>query len=159
MLRKGCGINQTARDKCSLLSDVASSNNEDVIDFLLENRIDKSYLSSSTCWAIIHGCADAVKLLLNKGADLDAMYASCKGLEKGLYHITATREGREDMIRLLASAGVDFKKTPNRAIVIGLDKTNLSPLDFAKKQFGKWPDATYIADNIKTIEETYSIGR
>jgi ankyrin repeat protein len=153
LLDKGCGVNQTAIDKQSLLSDAASSNNSDAIDFLLENGIDKSYFSSALCWAIIHGKTDAVKLLLERGADLDAMYASCKGIEKGLYHITATRKDRMDMIRLLAAEGVDFKKTPERAVVVGLDKSKLSPFDYAKEHFQKWPDAVYIAENIKVMEE------
>ena len=153
LLEKGLDINQTAIDKQNLLGDAASSNNGDAIDFLLENGIDRNHFNSALCWAIIHNSVDAVKLLLDRGADLDKMYASCKGLEKGLYHITVSRQKRADMIKLLIERGVDFEKAPERSVVINLDKTKLSPLDFAKEHFEKWADATYIADNIKIIEE------
>ena len=153
LLDKGCDIHQTARDKTSLLNDAASSNNVDAIDFLLEHGIDKSRFNAALCWAIIHNATDAVALLLDKGADLDEMHASCKGLEKGLYHITATRENRRDMIRLLMRRGVDFKKAPERAVVINMDKTKSSPLEYAKEHFRQWPDETYLKDNIETMEE------
>ena len=152
LLEKGCLINQLARDKQSLLSDAGSFNNPEALDFLLESGIEKTYLNSGLCWAIIHNAVDAVALMLDRGASLDEMYASCKGIEKGLYHTTLTREKRGPMIKLLMSRGVDFRKTPDRAVVIGIDKTKLSPLEHARQHSKKWPDATYIVDNISIVE-------
>ncbi|MHC6202476.1 ankyrin repeat domain-containing protein [Breznakiellaceae bacterium SP9] len=153
LLNKGCDINHLSIDKQSLLSDGASANNEDALGFLLEHGISRSFLNSALCWAIIHNSVDAVKLLLDKGADLDEMYASCKGIEKGLYHTTATGENRTALLKLLISRGVDFKKAPERAVVVDIDKSKLSPLDYAKEHFQKWPDAQYIMENINTIEQ------
>jgi ankyrin repeat protein len=153
LLAKGGGINQTSRDNYSLLNDAASSNNEEVINFLLEHGIDTSYMNSALCWAIIHNCVGAVRLLLDKGADLDEMYAACKGIEKGLYHTVATRQNYGEMLKLLLARGIDFRKVPDRAVVVGIDKTKLSPLEYAKEHFQKWPAATYIADNIRIIEK------
>ena len=153
LLGKGCDINQTAIDKQSLLGDAASSNNKEAIDFLLANGIKREYFNSALCWAIIHNSVDSVRLLLDSGADLSEMYASCKGIEKGLYHIAITRKGYDKMVRLLIDRGIDFKAVPERAVVVGLDRTKLSPFEFAKEHLQKWSEAKYINDNIKIVEQ------
>lgn len=152
LLQKGCDINQTAIGKQSLLNDAASSNNKEALDFLLANGIKREYLNSAVCWAIIHNAVDSVHLLLDSGADLNEMYASCKGIEKGLYHIAIARKGYDKMVRLLIDRGVDFKAVPERAVVVGIDRTKLSPLEFAKEKLQKWPAETYIIDNIGIVE-------
>jgi ankyrin repeat protein len=153
LFQKGCDINQTAIDKCSLLNDAASSNNKEAIDFLLANGIKREYLNSAVCWAIIHNAVDSVRLLLDSGADLNEMYTSCKGIEKGLYHTAITREGRDNMIRSLIDRGIDFKAVPERAVVVGIDKTKLSPFEFAKEKLQKWPAEKYINDYIEIVEQ------
>ncbi len=152
LLKKGCDINQTAIDKQSLLSDAASSNNKEAIDFLFANGIKREYLNSATCWAIMHNAVDSVRLLLDSGTDLNEMYSSCKGIEKGLYHIIIARKGYDKMVRLLIDRGVDFEAIPQRAVVVGIDKTKLSPLEFAKEKLQKWPAETYIIDHINIVE-------
>lgn len=152
LLEKGSEINQVALDQQSLLRDAASFNNPEAIDFLLENGIDRNYFHSALCWSIIRNGVEAAALLMDKGANLDEMYASCKGIEKGVYHIIATRKDHDQMIRLLIRKGVDFHRVPDRAVVIGLDKTKLSPLAHAKQHLEKWPEATYIADHIYMME-------
>jgi hypothetical protein len=57
----------------------------------------------------------------------------------------------------LVGRGVDFNETPNRAVVVGIDRSKLSPLDYAKEHFQKWPDAKYIMENINTIEQATQI--
>lgn len=153
LLQKGCDINQTAMDKQSLLSDAASSNNKEALGFLLTNGIKREYLNSAVCWAIIHNAVDSVRLLLDSGADLNEMYASCKGIEKGLYHTAIARKGYDKMVRLLVDKGVDFKAIPERAVVVGIGRTKLSPLEFAKEKLQKWPAETYIIDNIEIVEK------
>ena len=154
LLQKGCDINQTAIDKQSLLSDAASSNNKNAIDFLLANGISREYFHSALCWAIIHNAVDAVGCLLDSGADLDAMYAACKGIEKGLYHTVISRKGYGAMINLLIKKGIDFNKAPERTVVVGINKTKLSPIEYAKELLAKFPDATYILDNLKIVENS-----
>lgn len=152
LLEKGSEINQVARDKQSLLSDAASLNLPEAIDFLLEKGIDRSHFNSALCWSIIHNGVDAATVLMDRGANLEEMYASCKGIEKGLYHTIATRKGYDQMIRLLIGKGVNFDKTPDRAVVIGLDKTKLSPLAHAKQHLEKWPGETYLLEHIRIME-------
>lgn len=152
LLALGLDVNATALDKQNLLMDAASGNNPDAINFLLEYGIDRSHENSALCWGIIHNAVDAVKLLLDSGTNLDQMYAACKGIEKGLYHTTATRENRGDLIRLLLSRGCDFTKAPQRQVVVGIDRTKLSPLDYARDLLQRWPTATHIKDNIAIIE-------
>lgn len=50
--------------------------------------------------------------------------------------------------------GVDFSKPSERAVVVGIDKTKLSPLEYAKAHFTKWPAAVYLAENIRVMEES-----
>jgi ankyrin repeat protein len=152
LLQMGCDINQTAIDKQSLLSDAAGSNNKEALNFLLENGIKREYLNSATCWSVIHNAVDAVRLLLDSGTDLDEMYASCKGIEKGLYHIAMEREGYGEMIQLLMERGVYFHTVPKRAVMVGIDSSKLSPLDYAKEKLQKFPAAAYIQENIQIIE-------
>lgn len=151
LVSKGCDISQTSRDQYSLLNDAAYSNNADAIDFLLKHGIDKSSFNSALCWAILKNAHDAVRFLLDQGVDLKDMYASCKGLEKGLYHAAATHENGTALIKLLMARGVDFSKVPERPVVTGLDKTKLSPLDYAKERLEKWPAATYLVENIQVM--------
>jgi len=154
LVSKGCDILQTSRDGYSMLNDAACSNNTDAIDFLLKKWIDKSNLNSALCWAILKNASEATRYLLNQGTSLEEMYAATKGLEKGLYHTVATKENGTDLIKLLISHGVDFSKPSVRAVVVGIDKTKLSPLEYAKTHFTKWPTAVYLADNIRVMEES-----
>lgn len=154
LLSKGCDILQTSRDGYSMLNDAACSNNTDAIDFLLKNGIDKSDLNSALCWAILKNASAATRYLLDQGSSLEEMYVATKGLEKGLYHMLATKQNSTDLIKLLISHGVDFNKPPVRAVVVGIDKTKLSPLGYAKAHFTKWPAAVYLADNIRVMEES-----
>ena len=154
LLQKGCDINQTAIDKQSLLNDAASTNNREAIDFLLANDIKKEYLNSALCWAIIHNAVGSVRLLLDSGADLHEMYTSCKGIEKGLYHIAITRKGYDKMIYLLIERGINFKAVPEKAVVVGIDKTKLSPFEFAKEKLQKWPTGTYINEHLEIVNKT-----
>lgn len=155
LLQKGSSINETARDQSSLIEAATSFNNPEAVDFLLSHGIDKKYLNAALCWGIIHNGVSAVKLLLDKGADLNDMYAQCKGIEKSLYHTVATREGYEDMLQLLVEHGVDFTKAPDRAIVLHVDKTKLSPLDYTKEHIKKWPQrAADLTPRIKIMEQS-----
>ena len=153
LLQKGCDINQTAIDKQSLLSDAASSNNKEAIDFLLANGIKKEYANSAVCWGIIHNSVDSVRILLDSGVDLNEVYASCKGIEKSMYHTAIERKGYDRMVRLLIEKGVDFKAIPERAVVVGIDKTKLSPFEFAKEKLQKWPSEIYINDHLDIVEQ------
>ncbi|AHG22919.1 hypothetical protein Z042_19300 [Chania multitudinisentens RB-25] len=153
LLSKGCDILQTSRDGYSMLNDATCSNNTDAIDFLLKHGVDKSDLNSALCWAILKNACEATRYILAQGTSLEEMYAATKGLEKGLYHTIATKENSTDLIKLLIKHGVDFSKLPERAVVVGIDKTKLSPLEYAKAHFTKWPAAVYLADNIRVIEE------
>jgi len=153
LLQKGCDINQTAIDKQSLLSDAASSNNEEALKFLLTNGINRAYLNSALCWAIIRNAVDSVRLLLDNGGDLNEMYASCKGIEKGLYHTVIERKGYDKMLCLLIEKGIDFKATPERAVVVGIDKSKLSPFEYAKEKLQKWPTLIFINDYLKIVEQ------
>ncbi|HGM5491682.1 TPA: ankyrin repeat domain-containing protein [Serratia fonticola] len=154
LLGKGCDILQTSRDGYSMLNDAACSNNTDAIDFLMKNGIDKSALNSALCWAILKNAPEATRYLLDQGSSLEEMYAATKGLEKGLYHTLATKENGTDLIKLLISHGVDFNKPPQRAVVVGIDKTKLSPLEYARAHFIKWSAAVYLTDNIRVMEES-----
>jgi ankyrin repeat protein len=151
LLDKGLDIQETARDKISLLRDAASVNNADAIDFLLENGIDRSAIPSALCWGIIHNKPDAVERLLQRGANLTEMYARCKGIEKSLYHRALTRVKAGQLIKLLLANGVDFTQVPARPLSLGVDKTKLSPLAYAKEQYEKWGN-DYVKDNIETVE-------
>ena len=148
----GLDVNQTSIDKQSLLSDAASTNNADAIDFLLDHGIDRNYFNSALCWGIIRNAPRAVELLLDKGGDLDKMYPTLKGIEKGVYHLIMTKENAHDMIRLLVNQGVDFTKTPQRQVVVGIDSTKLSPVEYAKEYFQKFPGRTCIPGNLAIVE-------
>lgn len=152
LLEKGCDINQKSIDKGTLLGDAASSDNQKAIDFLLKNGIDKNYFNSALCWAIIHKSVDAVRLLLNNGGNFDEMYAQCKGIEKGLYHIVARGSLHTNMLKLLLEKGIDFTEIPTRAVVVGLDKTKLSPIDYIKEELRLFPEATFLQKHIEIIE-------
>ncbi|GAA0077049.1 hypothetical protein UT300005_14270 [Clostridium sp. CTA-5] len=155
LLSKGCIINATARHKETLLESAASFNNREVISFLLSNGIDSSSMNKALCWAIIYNSVDAVRCLLENGADLEDMYTNCKGIERSLYHnILAlnNRGSRMDIIKLLFGVGVDFKKTPVRAVTLGLEKTKLSPYDYAKEKLQKYPESTFIQENLSFVD-------
>ena len=152
LLQKGCEINTTARDKQSLLSDAASCNNEEAIEFLLEHGIEEKYMAGALCWAIIHNSPDSVELLLTKGASLEEMYVRCKGIEKGLYHTTMVRKDRRKLVELLIKSGVNFEEIPKRAVVVGLEKTKLSPYAYALERLSKFPESRYIHENVLLVE-------
>ncbi|CAI1752203.1 Ribulose-5-phosphate 4-epimerase and related epimerases and aldolases [Serratia fonticola] len=154
LVSEGCDILQTSRDGYSMLNDAACSNNTDAIDFLLKNGIDKFNLNSALCWAILKNASEATRYLLDQGTSLEEMYAATKGLKKGLYHTVATKENGTNLIKLLIKHGVDFSKPSERAVVVGMDKTKLSPLEYAKAHFTKWPAAVYLAENIRVMEES-----
>ncbi|MCD8177348.1 MAG: ankyrin repeat domain-containing protein [Tannerellaceae bacterium] len=142
LFTKGCLINATATDKQTLLGDAAAKNNREAMDFLFEHGVDKSYINKAMCWAIIHNSTEAVRLFLERGADLNEMYAACKGIEKSLYHqvLTLKKHGsREEMIKLLFRVGIDFRKAPERPVSVGLEKTKLSPYDYAIEQTKLFP--------------------
>ena len=143
LLPKGCDINQLAIDKQSLLNDAANTSNKEAIAFLLANGIKREYLNSALCWAIIHNAVSSVRLLLDTRADLDEMCTSCKGIEKGLYHIAITRKGYDKMVRLLVERRINFKTVLKKAVVVGIDN-KLSPFEYAKEKLQKWPTETYI---------------
>lgn len=157
LLKKGCLINTTSQDKISLLSDAASKNSIEAVEFLFENGIDKSYINSALCWAIIYNSSQAVQLFLEMGANLDEMYAGCKGIEKALYHNCLAMDNRgskDELIRLLIGAGIDFKQIPQRAISVGIEKTKLSPYDYALEYVNKYPGISdFVNHNIKLVDE------
>ena len=161
LLDKGCLVNATSRDKESLLGDAAAKNNTEAMNFLFEHGIDKSYMNPAMCWAIIYNATGAVRLFLQMGADLNEMYASCKGVEKSLYHdmlALNNRGSREEMIRLLVDAGVDFKQTPQRPISVGLDKTKLSPYDYAIERSERFPELSdFISTNITLLDQLIAV--
>lgn len=159
LINKGCLINATARDGESLLQSAAVNNNTQAIQFLLSQGIDKAFLDKSLCWSIIYNLVDATGCLLNNGANLENMYLACKGIEKSLYHDTVSagnRGSRQEMIKLLHDEGVDFKKAPARPISTYLEKTKLSPYDYAKERLSKFPQLTFIQDNIDLIDRLLS---
>ncbi|MDH6678704.1 ankyrin repeat protein [Rhodococcus sp. LBL1] len=152
LLSLGVDVNATALDKQNLLGDAAGIDNGDAIDWLLGRGIDESFLNEALRAAIWYNAVDAVTLLLGKGADLDEMSVTAKGLSKSVYHWTATGGGREPLLRLLLAGGVDFTKAPARPISVTTGKTKLSPLDYARERLELFPDATEIAGNIAVIE-------
>lgn len=156
LLHRGCSINTTSRDKETLLGDAAAQNNIEAMNFLFEHGINKSDMNRAMCWAIIYNSTEAVRLFLNMGADLDEMYSSCKGIEKSLFHdclALNNRGSRTEMIQLLLDAGTDFKQTPERAISIGLNKTKLSPYDYAIERAKQFPDLSdFISANIALVD-------
>ena len=156
LLEKGCLINATSRDKETLLGDASAQNNIEAMNFLFEHGIDKSDMNRAMCWAIIYNSTEAVRLFLNMGADLNEMYSSCKGIEKSLFHdclALNNRGSRTGMIQLLFDAGVNFKQAPQRAISIGLNKTKLSPYDYAIEQSKQFPDLSdFISENLALVD-------
>lgn len=148
----GCNPSHTSRDNYSLLNDAACLNNADAIDFLLQYPVDPAHLNSALCWGMIKNAPAAVTLLLEKGANLHEMHASRKGLEKGVYHLAALHENGEELLSLLIRHGIDFSIAPDRATVVRLDKTKLSPLDYAIAHLEKWPEARYLARNINVMQ-------
>lgn len=157
LVNKGCLINTTSRDKETLLGDAAAWNNTEAMNFLFEHGIDKSYMNNAMCWSIIYNSTQAVRLFLNMGADLDEMYSLCKGIEKSLYHgvlAVNNRGNRSEMITLLFNAGVDFRQTPQRPVSVGLDKTKLSPYDYAIEKAKKFPgESDFISANINLVDK------
>lgn len=151
LLSQGCDINQTSRDKYDLLNIAACNNNTDALDFLLSNGINQTGIHSALCWGILKNSVEAVSLLLQRGASLTAMYPELKGLEKGVYHQAAVKESGEAMLALLSDAGIDFSLPPERAVVVGLEKTKLSPLEYAKAQLTAWPQSLWLNHNIKMM--------
>lgn len=152
LVEQGCDATQTSRDNYSLLNDAACQNNGDAIEFLLQFPVEPAHLSSALCWGIIKNAPTAVNMLIANGANLDEMYATRKGLEKGAYHLAALHENGVELIQLLQRHGLDFSQAPERATVVRLDKTKLSPLEYAKAHFAKWPEASYLAANIAAME-------
>ena len=152
LVDQGCDVAQTSRDNFSMLNDAACLNNTDAIDFLLQFPVESAHLQSALCWGIIKNAPAAVQKLLEKGANLAEMYATRKGLEKGVFHLAALQENGVELIRLLIQHGIDFSAAPERATVVRLDKTKLSPLDYAKAHLEKWPSTTYLVRNIEAIQ-------
>ena len=156
LVKRGCLVNATAIDKVSTLQNAAESNNCEAISFLLKNGVDSTHMSKSLCWAIIYNASDAIRCLIECGADLDKMYEGCKGVEKSIYHDTLVLDNRGDRtetIKILISAGVDFKSVPARAInTLISEKTKLSPYDYAHQHLSKYPEKTFIANNLKMID-------
>lgn len=159
LVEHGCLVSATSVDKVSTLQDAAETNNCDAISFLLENGVEPIHMSKSLCWAIIYNASDAIRCLIECGADLDKMYESCKGVEKSIYHDTLVLDNRGDRretIKILVGAGVDFKAVPARAITtLILEKTKLSPYDYAWEHLSKHPEKTFIANNLKLIDSLY----
>lgn len=157
LVGKGCIINTTSQDKISLLRDAAGKNNTEALHFLIEKGIEKSYMNNAMCWSIIYNSTQALRSFLEMGADLNTMYDSCKGIEKSLYHgclASNSRGDRTEMIQLLIEAGVNFKQIPQRAVSLGIDKTKLSPYDYAIAQANKYPDhSEFIMRNIALIDK------
>jgi len=152
LLTLGLDVNTTAVDKQNLLGDAASINNVDAIDWLLAHGANPDHLNDALSGAIWYNAVDAAALLLDKGADLDAMYAAAKAIRKSIYHWTAISEHRGPMIRFLIARGVDFSKVPPRPVSATTGTTKLCPLDYAKERLGLFPQAKHIAENIAVIE-------
>lgn len=157
LVEKGCLVNSTSVDKTPLLEDAAITNNCDAIAFLLKNGIDLANLNKSLCFAIIYNAPKAISYLIELGADLDSMYKSCKGVYKSLYHdilVLDNRGDRRETIKILLEAGADFKMEPVRVVTtLTLEKTKLSPYEYAKERLSKYPENTFIAKNLELIEE------
>lgn len=157
LLAKGYLINATAQDKQSLLGDAAARNNIEAMNFLFENGIDRSYMNKAMCWAIIYNSTETVRTFLEMGVDLSEMYSLAKGIEKSLYHnmlAMDNRGSRKEMITLLFGAGVDFKLAPDRAVTLGLDKTKLSPYDYAIERKQKYPGlGEFVSANLSVIDK------
>lgn len=152
LLSLGVDVNATALDKQNLLGDAAGIDNGDAIDWLLGRGIDEAFLGEALRGAVWYNAIDAVTLLLDRGADLDEMFTTAKGLGKSVYHWTATGDGRKQLLRLLLARGVDFTQAPARQISVTTGKTKLSALDYARERLEMFPDATEIAENIALIE-------
>lgn len=152
LLSLGVDVNATALDKQNLLGDAAGVDNGDAIDWLLGRGIDESFLGEALRAAVWYNAVDAVTLLLDKGADLDEMLLTAKGLGKSVFHWAATGDGRKPLLRLLLARGVDFTRAPARQIAVTTGKTKLSPLDYARERLELFPDATQIAEYIALIE-------
>lgn len=156
LVRQGCWLQATARDQETLLESAASVNNCEAIAFLLAQGIEQGSIGKALCWAIIYNAVDAVRCLLANGADIAAMYAGCKGVEKSLYHMVLAwdnRGSRQAMIRVLLEAGVDFKQPPARAITLGLEKTKRSPYDYACEKRQAQPEHTFMQENLALVDQ------
>ena len=153
LLTLGLDVNATAVDKQSLLDSAASINNVDAVDWLLAHGANPDRLNDALSDAIWYNAVDAAALLLDKGADLDAMCAAAKAIRKSIYHWTAISEHRGPLLRFLIAHGVDFTKAPPRPVSATTGPTKLSPLDYAEERLGLFPQAKHIAENIAVIKD------